>query len=90
MKAKSVQSLGTLWKWAKALALALILFALVCALLLSFPLASHAQQGTGIIRVATTGTDTPSCGGETNPCETVQYAVELAAAGDEVRIAGGT
>jgi hypothetical protein len=34
-----------------------------------------AQAGTGVIRVATTGSDTPGCGGAT-PCQTVQYAVD--------------
>ena len=48
-----------------------------------------AQAGTGIIRVATTGSDTPGCGGAT-PCQTVQYAVDQAQAGEEVRVAAGT
>jgi len=47
-----------------------------------------AQAGTGIIRVATTGSDTPGCGGVT-PCQTVQYAVDQAQAGEEVRVASG-
>ena len=47
-----------------------------------------AQAGTGIIRVATTGSDTPGCGGAT-PCQTVQYAVDQAQAGEEVRVASG-
>ncbi len=47
-----------------------------------------AQAGTGIIRVATTGSDTPGCGG-VNPCQTVQYAVDQAQAGEEVRVASG-
>ncbi|RLC76706.1 MAG: hypothetical protein DRI61_12795, partial [Chloroflexi bacterium] len=48
-----------------------------------------AQGGTGVIRVATTGTDAPGCGSETNPCRTVQYAVDLAQPGDEVWVAAG-
>jgi parallel beta-helix repeat protein len=47
-----------------------------------------AQAGTGIIRVETTGSDTPGCGGAT-PCQTVQYAVDQAQAGEEVRVASG-
>jgi parallel beta-helix repeat protein len=47
-----------------------------------------AQAGTGIIRVATTGSDTSGCGGAT-PCQTVQYAVDQAQAGEEVRVASG-
>jgi len=47
-----------------------------------------AQAGTGIIRVATTGSDTPGCGGAT-PCQTVQYAVDQAQVGEEVRVASG-
>jgi parallel beta-helix repeat protein len=48
-----------------------------------------AQAGTGIIRVATTGSDTPSCGSQATPCRTVQYAVDQAQAGEEVRVAAG-
>ncbi len=51
---------------------------------------AQAQTGTGIIRVATTGSDAPDCGGEANPCRTVQYAVDQAAAGAEIRVAAGT
>jgi len=47
-----------------------------------------AQAGTGVIRVATTGSDTPGCGGAT-PCQTVQYAVDQAQADEEVRVASG-
>jgi parallel beta-helix repeat protein len=47
-----------------------------------------AQVGTGVIRVATTGSDMPGCGGAT-PCQTVQYAVDQAQAGEEVRVASG-
>ena len=48
-----------------------------------------AQAGTGIIRVATTGSDIPGCGGTGNPCRTVQYAVDQAQPGDEIRVATG-
>jgi len=53
-------------------------------------LLTHAQSGTRILRVATTGSDTPSCGSQATPCRTLQYAVNLAQAGDEIRLAGGT
>ena len=48
-----------------------------------------AQSGTGIIRVATTGTDVPGCGSVASPCRTPQYAVILAHQGDEVHVASG-
>ena len=48
-----------------------------------------AQAGTGIIRVATTGLDAPGCGIASSPCRTLQYAVDLAPAGAEVRVAAG-
>jgi uncharacterized repeat protein (TIGR01451 family) len=50
----------------------------------------HAQAGTGIIRVATTGNDAPGCGSQANPCRTVQYAVDQALSGEEIRVAEGT
>jgi hypothetical protein len=46
--------------------------------------------GEGVIRVATSGEDTPGCGGEGNPCHTVQYAADEALPGDEIRVAAGT
>jgi parallel beta-helix repeat protein len=49
-----------------------------------------AQSGTGVLRVATTGSDTPGCGGEASPCCTVQYAVDQALSGEEIRVASGT
>jgi parallel beta-helix repeat protein len=48
-----------------------------------------AQSGTGVIRVATTGSDTPGCGSQTTPCQTVQYAVDQAQVDEEVRVASG-
>jgi hypothetical protein len=53
------------------------------------PRRSLAQAGTGIIRVATTGTDEPGCGSVASPCRTPQYPVALADEGDEVRVATG-
>jgi hypothetical protein len=54
---------------------------------------SHSVQneiGGGVIRVATSGEDTPGCGAEENPCRTVQYAAIQALPGDEIRVAAGT
>ena len=49
-----------------------------------------AQGGTGIVRVAKSGTDAPGCGDATTPCATIQYAVDQAADGEEIRVAQGT
>ena len=78
-----------------SLALAFVFLALVGALtLLGFwgdgPPVVQAQSGTGVIRVATTGADTSGCGGAGSPCRTIQYAVDQAVSGDEVRVATGT
>ncbi|MCP4537877.1 MAG: hypothetical protein GY832_12100, partial [Chloroflexi bacterium] len=48
-----------------------------------------AQSGTGIIRVAMSGTDTPGCGSAGDPCRTVQYAIDESTAGDEIHVAVG-
>jgi hypothetical protein len=53
------------------------------------PSGSLAQAGTGVIRLATTGTDDPGCGGVASPCRTPQYAAIRADPGDEVRVATG-
>jgi parallel beta-helix repeat protein len=58
--------------------------------LLSGSRVALAQSGTGIIRVATTGSDTPGCGSQATPCQTVQYAVDQAQTGEEIRVASGT
>ena len=39
--------------------------------------------------VAISGSDTSDCTDPTQPCRTVQYAVDLAASGDQVRVAAG-
>ena len=49
-----------------------------------------AQAGTGIIRIATGGTDAPGCGSAAQLCRTLQYAVDQAVPGDELRLAEGT
>lgn len=51
---------------------------------------AQALAGAGVLRVATTGTDSPVCGGEANPCRSLQYAIDAAAPGDEIRLAAGT
>jgi hypothetical protein len=51
--------------------------------------ATLAQAGTGVIRVATNGRDEPGCGSVTAPCRTVQYAIDEAEAGEEIRVAAG-
>ncbi|MCP4289896.1 MAG: PKD domain-containing protein, partial [Gammaproteobacteria bacterium] len=49
--------------------------------------ASQPQAATRY--VATSGADTGDCTDAQNPCRTVQYAVDAAGAGDEVRVASG-
>jgi len=48
-----------------------------------------AQPENEIIRVALSGSDASGCGEESNPCRTVQFAVDQAQEGDEIRIASG-
>ncbi|RLC88181.1 MAG: hypothetical protein DRI79_07880, partial [Chloroflexi bacterium] len=51
---------------------------------------AQAQAGTGVIRVdGATGTDAPGCGSAASPCRTVQYAVDQAQPGEEIRVATG-
>ena len=79
--------------WRIALIPVLVLFAgafFLTLLLATGSRAALAQGGTGIVRVATTGTDGTGCGSAGTPCRTIQYAVHEAAEGDEVRIAAGT
>lgn len=74
------------------LALTLGLLTVAGALMLlgtwgSGPPVAWAQSGTGVIRVAPSGADTPGCGGKDDPCATIQYAVGQATDGDEIWIA---
>lgn len=48
-----------------------------------------AQGGGQVFCVATTGVDAPGCGDFASPCQTVQYALDEAEAGDEIRVAAG-
>jgi hypothetical protein len=48
-----------------------------------------AQSGSGVIRVAPTGSDGPGCGSAASPCRTVQFAVDQALPGEEIRLAEG-
>jgi len=52
----------------------------------------HAQGGTGIVRVAKTGIDTPGCGSAATaatPCQTLQFAIDQASAGEEILVSAG-
>jgi hypothetical protein len=68
----------------------LFMLALALALSAGSPLAAHAQGGTGIVRVAKSGSDIAGCGSAAEPCATLQYAIYEAAEGDEIRVAQGT
>lgn len=66
---------------------------LALALMLTSTRTTHAassnQQATGIVCVAASGVDVVGCGSAAAPCATVQFAVDEAAAGDEVRMSAG-
>jgi parallel beta-helix repeat protein len=47
-------------------------------------------EAATICVAATTGNDTPGCGSAPSPCRTLQYAVDKAAANDEILVASGT
>ncbi len=84
-----------IWRRLVTLTVAGVLTAVVILLILLWlgngPLAppAQAQAGTGVIRVAPTGADTPGCGSAASPCATVQYAVDQAQPGDEIPVAAG-
>ncbi|MCA9929684.1 MAG: DUF1565 domain-containing protein, partial [Anaerolineales bacterium] len=51
---------------------------------------SKAQPAATTFRVATTGTDSKSCGPVSDPCRTIQKAVNNAGSGDTILVAAGT
>jgi len=59
-------------------------------ILLSFHAQALAQAGSGVIRVAPTGSDVSGCGSAASPCRTIQYAVTIASSGDTIKLAQGT
>lgn len=67
-----------------------VLVVVVGALLASGTLFAGAAQGATVRYVAPTGSNAGDCGASGAPCATVQYAVNQAMAGDEIRVAGGT
>jgi hypothetical protein len=51
----------------------------------------EALDATGsYIRVATSGNDIASCGSDTSPCKTIQYAINKSQSGDIIKVASGT
>jgi len=42
-----------------------------------------------IFHVAPSGQDAPTCGAQAAPCETIQYAVNMASSGDTIKVAEG-
>lgn len=49
-----------------------------------------AAENAQYIKVAPSGSDTASCGSDSAPCKTIQYAVNKSASGDVIQVAGGT
>ena len=70
-------------------------FVLLCLLLSGLQIyidkdeVAFASPEATTIRVAPTGTDATGCGSEASPCRTIQYAVNKAASGDTILVAGG-
>ncbi len=68
-------------------------FALVLSLALSFVTQTDSLRlvaASSVYRVAVDGSDVEDCGSEALPCQTIQYAVDLATSGDVVKVAAGT
>ncbi len=51
---------------------------------------AFAEGEAATYRVATTGSDTSSCGSTTTPCRSIQYALNKSATGDTILVAAGT
>ena len=72
------------------------LYALVCVAMISSlgalktSASSLSLPEAKIIRVSTTGTDAAGCGSETQPCRSIQYAVNQTVTGDTILVAKGT
>lgn len=49
-----------------------------------------ARESANVIRVSTAGTDFNGCGSESQPCRTLQFALNAAQNNDEIRVAQGT
>lgn len=61
----------------------------VIGLLLPATPIAFAQSGTGAVHVAASGTDATDCGSTVKPCRTLQYAANIAASGDVIKVAQG-
>ena len=48
-----------------------------------------ARPDTTYIKVVGSGTDTQDCGSESNPCQTIQFAVNQSNSGDVIQVAAG-
>ncbi len=67
-----------------------VVFVLLCISFRQIELRGLASPAGTFIRVATTGADTPACGSDSNPCRTIQYAVNKAdASGATITVAEG-
>jgi hypothetical protein len=51
--------------------------------------AADASPGAGVRYVSSAGSDSGSCTNPAAPCRTIQYAINAASPGDEIRISGG-
>ncbi len=77
------------WALIGALAGLLLLALALLATGAGTPLAARAD-GPTVRYVAPTGSDSGNCTNPAAPCRTIQYAIDRAGPGDEVRIAAGT
>jgi hypothetical protein len=66
----------------------LTILGMVCWLLGSGAAEANGQAST-IRYVTPTGRDNGGCANQSQPCRTIQYALDQSSAGDEVRLAGG-
>ncbi len=66
----------------------LVIVLLVSGLAHSYPVLASTVSTTH--HVAPSGQNTAGCGSQTEPCRTIQYAVNQAVSGDTIRVAAGT